>query len=163
MSGEDLYFVKWPVVGVKLVIIGSSWQGMNNIWSEHCYLGRLVIRGPRYESHLTSFWKYLAVQISLKIFNLKGPVTECQCVFFLQFINTMENIIVYSRWHFSSSDTFCVFSVIYRAMDERQRHRWRGHRWRMEDMCKDHRWRWDERHRRKSWFQDIWHWHLNGK
>jgi hypothetical protein len=31
MSGEDLYFVKWPVVSVKLVIIGSSWQGMNNI------------------------------------------------------------------------------------------------------------------------------------
>jgi hypothetical protein len=25
MSGEDLYFVKWPVVSVKLVIIGSSW------------------------------------------------------------------------------------------------------------------------------------------
>jgi hypothetical protein len=23
----------------------------------------------------------------------------------------MENIIVYSIWHFSSSDTFCVFSV----------------------------------------------------
>jgi hypothetical protein len=24
MSGEDLYFVKWPVVSVKLVIIDSS-------------------------------------------------------------------------------------------------------------------------------------------
>jgi hypothetical protein len=47
----------------------------------------------------------------------------------------MENIIVYSIWHFSSSDIFCVFSVMYRAMDERQRHRWKGHRWR------DYRWR----------------------
>jgi len=56
----------------------------------------------------------------------------------------MENIIVYSIWHFSSSDTFYVFSVMYQAMDERQRHRWRGHRWRMEDKDKDHRWRWDE-------------------
>jgi hypothetical protein len=31
MSGDDLYFVKSPVVNIKLVIIGSSWQGMNNI------------------------------------------------------------------------------------------------------------------------------------
>ena len=34
MSGEDLYFVKWPVVSVKLVIIGSSWQGMNNMYAD---------------------------------------------------------------------------------------------------------------------------------
>jgi len=45
----------------------------------------------------------------------------------------MENIIVYSIWHFSSSDTFYVFSVMYRTMDKRQRHRWRGHRWRITD------------------------------
>ena len=40
--------------------------------------GGLVITGPIYELHLTSFWR---VQISLKIFNLEGPVTECQCIF----------------------------------------------------------------------------------
>ena len=54
---------------------------------------------------------------------MEGPVTECTCIF-SQFISTMENI-VYLIWHFSSSDTFYVFSVMYRAMDERQRHRWR--------------------------------------
>ena len=54
---------------------------------------------------------------------MEGTVTECACVFFLQFISTMENIILYFMWDFSSSDTFYVFSVMYRAMDERQRHR----------------------------------------
>ena len=91
--------------------------------------GGLVIGGRRYELHLTKFWKCIAGA---------DFITECPCVFFLQFISTIENIIVYFIWHFSSSDTFYVFSVMYRAMDERQRHRWR-----MEDMCKDHRWRWD--------------------
>ena len=86
--------------------------------------GGLVIRGRRYELHLTRFCKCIAGA---------DFITECPCVFFLQFISTMENIIIYFIWHFSSSDTFYVFSVMYRAMDERQRYRWRGHRWRMED------------------------------
>jgi hypothetical protein len=47
--------------------------------------------------------KYLASADFIKNFNLKGPVTECQCVFFLQFINTMENIIVYLQFYISYS------------------------------------------------------------
>ena len=94
---------------------------------------------------------------------MEGPVTECTCIF-SQFISTMENI-VYLIWHFSSSDTFYVFSVMYRAMDERQRHRWRVTDEEITDeesqmkrsQMKSYRWRWDERHRQKSWFQDIWH------
>ena len=48
------------------------------------------------------------------------------CFFFLQFISTMKNIIVYSIWHFSISDTFYIFSA-YKGKG-------RDHRWRMEDI-----------------------------
>ena len=95
--------------------------------------GGLVIRGPRYELHLTRFWKCLASADFIKDLIWRVQLLNAHVFFFLQFISTMENIIVYFMWDFSSSDTFYVFSVMYRAMDERQRHRWRGHRWRMED------------------------------
>jgi hypothetical protein len=63
-----------------------------------------------------SFWKCLACADFIKDLI---QLLNANVGFFLQFISTMENIIVYSIWHFSSSDTFYVFSVMYQAIDER--------------------------------------------
>ena len=126
MSGEDLYFVKWPVVSVKLAIqlTWITYKVNTVIW------GGLVIRGPRYEMHLTSFWKYL-VQISLNIFNLEGPVTECQCVF----LATWKILLFIIQ--------FCIFQVLIPFMFFQcnvTSHWWNKgtdgtvHRWRMEDL-----------------------------
>jgi hypothetical protein len=86
-SSPDMYngiifiSIKWAWITYKVNIV---------IW------GGLVIRGPRYELHLTSFWKCLACADFIKDLIWRVQLLNGNVFFFLQF---MENIIVYPIWH----------------------------------------------------------------
>jgi hypothetical protein len=124
--------------------------------------GGLVIRGPRYELHLTSFWKCLACADFIK-----------DLIWRVQLLNA-NVFFSCSLWKILLFIPYGIFQVWYllcfqcnvpshrwkiKAQMKRSQmksHRWRDHRWRVTD--KD--WMKDSQ---KSWFQNIWHWQVKIK
>ena len=102
--------------------------------SHVCIWGGLVIRGPRYELYLTSFWKCLACADFIKDLIWRVQLLNAMCFF----------LAVYGKYYCLFHMAFFKFWYLLCFQCNVPSHRWKikaqmkSHRWRMEDMCKDH-------------------------